>query len=86
MKRQKMTEESNNVVSFRVVTNSTSTPDVTLSEALKQLKEVLVIGTTIDGIPYISTSCTENKDVLWLLETAKHALMESIFFGDEDEL
>jgi len=82
-----MTDEptSNNVVRFTGITRHDLDPNLILTNAQNTLKEVVVLGTTLEGTQYFATSKSDAKDIMWQLETAKFMLMEAIFYPEDDE-
>jgi hypothetical protein len=47
--------------------------------------DVLIIGTTPDGLQYIDYSNSDAKNIVWLLECAKASVMAQVFYGDDDD-
>ena len=82
-----MTDEltSNNIVRFTGNTRHDIDPDLILSNAQKVLKDVVVIGTTLEGTQYFATSKSDAKDIMWQLEAAKFMLMEAVFYPEDDD-
>lgn len=82
-----MTDEptSNNVVRFTGFTRNDLDPELILTNAQGILKDVVVIGTTLEGTQYFATSKSDAKDIMWQLETAKFMLMEAVFYPEDDE-
>ena len=81
-----MTDEptSNNIVRFTGLTKLDLDPDTILTNAVGELKEVLILGTDKEGHQYFASSSGDAKTMLWHLETAKFMLLENIFAGYED--
>lgn len=81
-----MTDEpsSNNIVRFTGLTKLDLEPDTILQKAIGELKEVLIIGTTLDGNQYLASSSADAKNMIWHIETAKFMIMESIFYSEDD--
>lgn len=80
-----MTDEpTNNVVRFTGLTRADIEPDTILTNAVGELKEVVVIGTDKEGNQYFATSSSDGKNILWHLETAKFMLMDNIFYSEEE--
>lgn len=82
-----MTDEptSNNIVRFTGLTKLDLEPDTILQKAIGELKEVLIIGTTLDGNQYLASSSSDAKNMIWHIETAKFMIMESIFYSEDDQ-
>ena len=53
--------------------SSPISPDEILESAKGKLSEVIVIGVTDDGYRFFD--CTDNTDVIWLLEKTKLCLL-----------
>lgn len=70
-----MPEESN-VVEFPGDTLCDISPDKVLQEAVGALKEVIVIGTGIDGQFYMASSSSSLGDNLLLLKLAERDLVD----------
>jgi hypothetical protein len=76
---------SNNIVRFTGLTKLDLEPDAILNKAIGELREVLIIGTTLDGNQYLASSSNDAKNMIWHVETAKFMIMESIFYAEDDD-
>ena len=82
--------QSNNIIAFnqsvrlQTVTDNIDA-DVVLNRAIGKTIDVLVIGTTPDGLQYIDYSNSDAKNIVWLLECAKASVMAQVFYGDDDD-
>ena len=82
--------QSNNIIAFNQsirLQNVTDTvdADVVLNRAIGKTVDVLIIGTTPDGLQYIDYSNSDAKNIVWLLECAKASVMAQVFYGDDDD-
>ena len=81
--------QSNNIIAFNQGIRLTATDeidaDVVLNRAIGKTIDVLVIGTTPDGLQYIDYSNSDAKNIVWLLECAKASVMAQVFYGDDDD-
>lgn len=59
-----------------VTTNSVPVDDVLVGGRAAGLKSVLVIGENADGALYLASSSGDRPEILWLLELAKHQLLD----------
>ena len=82
--------QSNNIIAFNqsirlhnVVDEIDA--DVVLNRATGKTIDVLIIGTTPDGLQYIDYSNSDAKNIVWLLECAKASVMAQVFYGDDDD-
>ena len=64
-----------NVIIWRGVTSLDLPPDRILESAIGKLTGVMVIGYEKDGSLWAASSYADGGDALWLLESAKQALM-----------
>ena len=82
--------QSNNIIAFNQsirlqnVTDDVDA-DVVLNRATGKMIDVLIIGTTPDGLQYIDYSNSDAKNIVWLLECAKASVMAQVFYGDDDD-
>ena len=81
--------QSNNIIAFNQsirLHNATDEvdADVVLNRAIGKCIDVLVIGTTPDGLQYIDYSNSDAKNIVWLLECAKASIMAEVFYGDDE--
>jgi hypothetical protein len=82
--------QSNNIIAFNQsmrlqnVTDNVDA-DVVLNRATGKMIDVLIIGTTPDGLQYIDYSNSDAKNIVWLLECAKASVMAQVFYGDDDD-
>jgi|688.fasta_scaffold643817_2 hypothetical protein len=82
--------QSNNIIAFNQsirlqnVTDNVDA-DVVLNRAIGKTVDVLIIGTTPDGLQYIDYSNSDAKNIVWLLECAKASVMAQVFYGDDDD-
>jgi hypothetical protein len=82
--------QSNNIIAFNQsirlqnVTDEIDA-DVVLNRATGKMIDVLIIGTTPDGLQYIDYSNSDAKNIVWLLECAKASVMAQVFYGDDDD-
>lgn len=65
------------VVSFRGITRLDLDADRTLESLKEQLKGFILIGYDLADNLVFSSTYADGGDVLWLIEKAKHLLMES---------
>jgi len=82
--------QSNNIIAFNQsmrLQNVTDNVDevVVLNRATGKMIDVLIIGTTPDGLQYIDYSNSDAKNIVWLLECAKASVMAQVFYGDDDD-
>ena len=67
------------VLRFTGITSQDHQPEQILEMVMEQdLSEVVVIGTTSAGTFYFASSRSDAGDVLWLLERARHRLMQAV--------
>lgn len=64
-----------NVKLFPGVTPLDFDADVMLNAAMGKLKNVVIVGETVDGTEFFSSSVAGGPETLWMLERAKHKLM-----------
>jgi hypothetical protein len=68
---------NSNVVPFPGVTSLDTPPERVLEVAAeRELDEIVIIGCRKDGGFYFASSFADGGDVIWLLERAKHKLMQ----------
>jgi hypothetical protein len=68
-----------NVVLFPGVTAKDFDPDVMLQVARRiGLSQVVILGYDKEGAEYFSSSVSDGPEVVWMLERAKHFLMNVV--------
>lgn len=68
---------SDKVVPFPGITRLDTPPEQVLGYAVEaKLTECVVIGFAEDGSFYFASSSPDGPDVLWLMERARHRLMQ----------
>jgi hypothetical protein len=82
--------QSNNIIAFNQSVRLQNVvdeidADVVLNRAIGKTVDVLIIGTTPDGLQYIDYSNSDAKNIVWLLECAKASVMAQVFYGDDDD-
>jgi hypothetical protein len=82
--------QSNNIIAFNQSIRLQNVTyeidaDVVLNRATGKMIDVLIIGTTPDGLQYIDYSNSDAKNIVWLLECAKASVMAQVFYGDDDD-
>lgn len=65
-----------NVVDFTGVTKLDMSADRVLTVAIGKLDKAVIIGTTLDGEEWFSSSVADGGDVLWMIERAKKKLLD----------
>lgn len=53
-------------------------PDRVLTAAIGEMKQVMVIGITMNDEEYFSSSTGDSKEILWLLERCKRAALSHV--------
>ena len=60
-------------------------PDVVLTEAIGQLKNVLILGETIDGrMDVRCNSGLSNSDALYICKQFEHILFNQVLYGEDE--
>lgn len=72
-----MPDAPDNIVAFTGVTTLDCPPDRVISAALGKMEAVVIVGRHIDGSEYFASSVADGGDVLWMMERAKKALLET---------
>ena len=75
----------NNVTKF-YPHNAAKDPDAVLEQALGQFSEVLIIGWDKEGMmdARATLGLKDGCEVLWLMESFKHNMMNGEYGGDEE--
>ena len=67
-----------NVIDLPVITRLDLDPDRLLQKAIGQMESVVILGHTKDGEEYFAASQADAAEVIYHLERAKYALMQTI--------
>lgn len=67
---------TDNVSILPIVTGEPHDPDLFLSKAIGNLESTVILGYDKDREFFFSSSLGDGPEVLWLLEVAKHQLIE----------
>ena len=74
---QAKNDRANEMNNLRALPTKTVSTDKVLTDAVGQMREVIVLGFDTSGDFYCQTSHDGSADILWLLELAKKKLFES---------
>lgn len=69
-----------NVTHLHEVTNQDLDPDKVLEMWKGEMDKVFILGIAKDGTEVIASSVADPQEMLWYLESAKHAIMRE-FYG-----
>lgn len=61
---------------LQTVTTLDLDPNRVLEAAVSKLKSVVIVGYDNEGDEYFASSVSDGAEVLWLLERAKHKLLQ----------